>query len=188
MKISRIKKIALASVSFDPDILPIFFTCGSVMFTPLAILNIVLEKLFNQTFDSLVSALQYLSKIQKHLLFILDEAQYLYVLPNSKNYTTSLQTIEQIRQICSWPGSCCILCGSSTTLVDLVLRRKSTALGAMLVEKYDGYASLNHQKFMPVILPLLQKDEIGPYLKVLITLLHQLILLVHLPQSQSQSN
>jgi hypothetical protein len=43
-------------------------------------------------------------------------------------------------------GSCCILCGSSSKLVDLALQRSLTETAKELLVEYISYGSLNDQK------------------------------------------
>jgi hypothetical protein len=58
-------------------------------------------------------------------------------------------------------GSVVILCGTSSTLVDLALNRNMTSFGETLAMNYYNYPGLNHQKFKPLVLPLVELEDVS---------------------------
>ena len=123
----------------------------------------------SKQFEDIRDLLDYVRQTKgKKLLTVIDEAHKYYVKKTDSpvQKELSIQTVHQLYELGIAHGSCCILCGSSSKLADLALQRSITATAKELLAEYISYGSLNDQKFTPMVLPLLGREDIPEYLGV----------------------
>jgi hypothetical protein len=139
--------------------------------SPLHVLHASLRLRGDQSlFDSIPALVEYLRKKNLFILTVFDEAEkyYLERTASASDYDLSKRAVAELYALGTQKGSLVILCGSSSKLVDLALKRTSTDIGKALARKYYEYADLNHQKFHPLVLPLVELNDVEGYIKVVL--------------------
>lgn len=166
----RIQKFCLTvGSSFDNFFVTYFDVTRNPNLTPLDVLHAALRLRGDETrFGSVTALVEYVRKQGLFLLTVFDEAEKFYRQQGATNdeYECSFEAVGQLYELGTQGGSFVVLCGSSSTLVDLALQRRSNAIGEALIRKYFAYPSLNQQKFCPLVLPLVARDDVAGYLKV----------------------
>jgi hypothetical protein len=137
--------------------------------TPLDILRAALRRRGEyDSYDNIEVLVRNLRKKFEVVLTVFDEAEKWYqerTAPEEK-IRISERAIGQLYSLGCQPGSTVILCGSSSKLVDLALKRRSTETSKALGMAYYDYADLNNQKYKPLVLPPVEFEDVEGYVKV----------------------
>jgi hypothetical protein len=137
--------------------------------TPLDILRAALRRRGEYDgYDNIEVLVSELRKKFKVVLTVFDEAEKWYrerTAPDEEIHT-SKQAIGQLYSLGCQPGSTVILCGSSSKLVDLALKRRLTETSKALGNAYYDYVDLNNQKYKPLVLPPVELENVEGYLRV----------------------
>lgn len=144
----------------------IYWSITDNTLSPKSILALALKIRYNISFKNYQEFSEFLAKNQ--LILAIDESHHFYSKKEQSDaeHLQSKECIRQLIELAAYPGVCIILCGSSTKLIPLAFQYNSTWLDQELQKDYHSYAELNHSKYVPVILPVLQKEELPQYLKV----------------------
>jgi hypothetical protein len=117
-------------------------------------------------FENLVDYIKF--TLKRKLLTVIDEAQKYYSLSTSpkEDQDFSSLCITQIYRLGIETGSSCVLCSSSSKLIELALQHQFTKQSKDLVLQYARSTSLNNQKFKPIVLSTVAFEELNYYLEV----------------------
>jgi len=156
----RVQKICITAGALSDTLFITYFDISNIILDPVDILNEALRfEGDTRQFDDIRDLHDYVRDTKgKKLLTVIDEAHKYYVKRDTPRPTqeASIQIIRQLYELGIARGSCCILCGSSSKLVDLALQRSITETAKQLHREYIKYDSLNYQKFTPMVLPLIE--------------------------------
>lgn len=136
---------------------------------PIDVLHAALRLRNDSTrFKSIPALVSYLRQQGLFLLTVFDEAEKYYLQRTcpEEECQISQEAVGQLYELGMQKGSVVILCGSSSTLVDLALKRTMTSIGKTLAQNYYNYPDLNQQKFKPLVLPLVEFEDVSGYLEV----------------------
>jgi hypothetical protein len=136
---------------------------------PIDVLHAAL-RLRNDTsrFSSVSALSHYVQGLRLFMLTVFDEAEK-YYLPHTapkKAYGLSHEVVGQLYELGMEEGSVVIFYGSSSTLIDLALKRTMTSIGKTLAMNHYNYPDLNQQKFKPLVLSLVEFKDVSGYLEV----------------------
>jgi hypothetical protein len=137
--------------------------------TPLDILRAALRRRGEYDgYDNIEVLVDNLRKKFEVVLTVFDEAEKWYRerTAHEDEIHISKRAIGQLYSLGCQPGSTVILCGSSSKLVDLALKRRLTETSKALGEAYCDYVDLNNQKYKPLILPPVEFEDVKGYVQV----------------------
>jgi hypothetical protein len=156
--------------------------------SPLSILQQALKlEGYSVHFTSVADAYNFIStQLKKKILIVIDEAQKYYTgysqssmeqakkrvkiesetMPMDDQKWRSHKCINEVYALSVNEGVTCILCGSSSKLVELGIQHSSTPIAQALLEHYPDSPNLNSQKFLPLVLNNVTLSQLKDYLQV----------------------
>jgi predicted AAA+ superfamily ATPase len=126
-KTTLVQKICIIAGALSNTLFITYFDISSNTLDPVDILNEALRfEGDSAQFEDIRDHLDYIRNTKgKKLLTVIDEAHKYYVkrTDSLSKQEFSTQIVRQLYELGIARGSCCILCGSSSKLVDLALQR-----------------------------------------------------------------